>query len=167
MNAFFAPGLLVEMEFDLLFVLFEIRIVVGDSCRSFSNCREAEGTLLSLDHPLGGGGLLRGLGRPSCLGKKLPLEIRDLVLESGNNLSILGNLVLDTVDVSHCTSFDVFGSVGILECVMCFFKTITASCNVSNHNRSTITPKTILEQPCQLGVPVRNVVLLAFGAVLM
>ena len=48
---------------------------------------------------------------------------------------------------------------------MSFFKTITTASDVCNHDSPTITTKTIFKKSCQFGISIRDVVLLAFGAV--
>lgn len=76
-------------------------------------------------------------------------------------------MVLDTQDILLRTSFNVFGSIGVLERIVRIFKVLDAGPYIGNHDCLAVAAKTIFEQPRQLGVPIRHIVGLPTRVVFM
>ena len=53
------------------------------------------------------------------------------------------------MDISLYISFDVFGSVGVLECVMSLLETLAPARDVGNHHRPAVAAQTVFEQASQ------------------
>ena len=73
-----------------------------------------------------------------------------------DQLHVLRNVVVDVQYVTLYIRFYVFCSISVFKSIQSFFKRRFRGADIRYHNGATISPKGILQQPCEFRVAVRN-----------
>ena len=92
----------------------------------------------------------------------LLLQARNLVPKLGDNVCVLGHMILHIQHVPLNRSFNIFRSIRILKRVMCVLVVTGRWWYVCDHDGSAVTSEAVFQEAGQFGVTVGDVVCLVF-----